>query len=232
MGTTVSEDVKVKPAGIRRGAGGAGDDRSGGRGGGGPEDWPPGWSRDDAIQPRKYRIGIWVALASILMMFVALTSAYIVRQIPQFSGQTDWVFIEMPGVLWLNTGIILASSVTMEMARRALRLNQYSKFNRWLLATMLLGVAFLVGQLYAWRQLVEQGIYVNNNPHSSFFYVLTSLHGIHLLGGVIALAFVTAGALRLRIGFKKRAVVNVVSTYWHFMDALWIYLFVLLFFWK
>ncbi len=230
MATTVSEDVKVKPVGVR---GGPGDGGQGGRGPEDPNDWPPGWSRDDAIQPRKYRIGIWVACASILMMFVALTSAYIVRQIPQLSGgQTDWVFIEMPAVLWVNTGIILISSVTMELARRSLRLNQYRKFNRWLVATTLLGVAFLAGQVYAWQQLVDQGIYVNNNPHSSFFYVLTSLHGIHLLGGIIALGFVTAGALRLRIGFKKRATVNVVSTYWHFMDALWVYLFVLLFFWK
>ena len=98
--------------------------------------------------------------------------------------------------------------------------------------TTLLGVAFLAGQLIAWRQLAGQGIYVDSHPHSSFFYLLTSLHALHLLGGIIALAYITIAGLRLRISLRRRTVVNVTAIYWHFMDGLWVYLFLLLFFWR
>jgi cytochrome c oxidase subunit 3 len=120
----------------------------------------------------------------------------------------------------------------MELARRALGRNDYGSLKRWIVATTLLGVFFLVGQVIAWQQLATQGIYVNSHPHSSFFYLLTSLHALHLLGGVIALCYVTVNALRMRIGIKQRTAVGVTATYWHFMDGLWVYLFALLFFWK
>ncbi|HEX8088865.1 MAG TPA: cytochrome c oxidase subunit 3 [Blastocatellia bacterium] len=231
MGITASTDVTTEVRAKPRGAG---------AGGGGPQDpgpddpkgWPPGFTREDAIEPEKYRIGMWVALASILMLFISLTSAYIVRQIPALNGgEVDWVPLQMPPVLWLNTAALLASSVTIEVARRALKRNEYGRFNRWIATTTILGIGFLAGQFIAWRQLTDQGVYVDSHPHSSFFYLLTSLHGVHLLGGVIALSFVTVAALRLRIGMRKRAAVNVTALYWHFMDGLWIYLFLLLFFW-
>lgn len=229
--TDVTTEVKVRPSGVGAG-GGTGNGGPQDPGPGGPKNWPPGFTREDAIEPEKYRIGMWVALASILMLFISLTSAYIVRQIPALNGgELDWVPLQMPPVLWLNTAVLLASSVTIELARRALKLNEYRRFNGWITVTTLLGVGFLAGQLIAWRQLTDQGVYVDSHPHSSFFYLLTSLHAVHLLGGVIALCFVTVAALRLRIGMKKRAVVNVTTLYWHFMDGLWVYLFLLLFFW-
>ncbi|MFP5265012.1 MAG: heme-copper oxidase subunit III [Blastocatellia bacterium] len=227
--TNVTTEVKVRPRGVGSGGvnGGPNDP-----GPGDPRNWPPGFTREDAIEPEKYRIGMWVALASILMLFISLTSAYIVRQIPALNGgEVDWVPLQMPPVLWLNTAALLASSVTIEVARRALKRNEYGRFNRWIVTTTALGVGFLVGQFVAWRQLTDQGVYVDSHPHSSFFYLLTSLHGVHLLGGVIALGFVTVAALRLRIGMRKRAAVNVTALYWHFMDGLWVYLFLLLFFW-
>lgn len=231
MPTTLTTDIGTKP-GIGAGGGlgpGGGDPFD--RGAPGPKEWPPGWTRDDASRPEKYRIGMWVGLASILMLFVALTSAYIVRGVPALNGgQKDWIPIEMPPVLWFNTAVLLVSSVSIELARRALGRNDYSRFKGWISLTTLLGIAFLGGQLIAWRQLAAQGVYINSHPHSSFFYLLTSLHGLHLLGGVIALSYVTVAALRMRIGFKRRVVVNVTSIYWHFMDGLWIYLFGLLFF--
>ena len=234
MGVTVTTDVKVKPKGA--GTGGPGPDDIGGpkgRGPEGPKEWPPGWSREDAIEPRKYQIGMWVGLASIMMLFVALTSAYIVRQIQGLGdGVNDWVRIDIPAALWFNTAVILISSLTIEFARRALRLNDYARFKLLISVTTLLGVVFLIGQVIAWRQLVAQGIYVNSNPHSSFFYLLSSLHGLHLLGGVVALGYVTVAAMRLRISLKKRTAVDVTALYWHFMDGLWVYLFVLLFFVK
>lgn len=230
MGTTVTSDVKVRRGGA--GASGLGPGGGGPPDPGGSKDWPPGWSHDDAIYPEKYRVGMWVALASILMLFVALTSAYIVRQLPKAGGPNDWVPIDMPWALWVNTAVILTSSITMEFARRSLKGSDYNRFNRWIVITTLLGIAFLIGQIVAWRQLAAQGFYVSTNPHSSFVYLLTSLHAVHLLGGVIALGAVTVAALRLRIGMKKRAVVDVTALYWHFMDGLWVYLFLLLFFWK
>ena len=229
MPTTLTTDVQIKSGG---GLGPGGPDPFGS----GPKDsreWPPGWTRDDAIEPQKYRIGMWVGLASILMLFVALTSAYIVRGVPALNGGLDdWVPIEMPRVLWLTTTLLLLSSVSVELARRALGRNDYTRFRAWISLTTLFGVAFLAGQLIAWRQLAAQGVYINSHPHSSFFYLLTSLHGLHLLGGVIALAYVTVAALRMRIGFKGRTAVNVTAIYWHFMDGLWIYLFGLLFFFR
>jgi cytochrome c oxidase subunit 3 len=228
--TNVTTDVKTRPTGI--GSGGGNNEGPQDSGPGDPKSWPPGFTREDAIEPEKYRIGMWVGLASILMLFIALTSAYIVRQIPALGGsEVDWVPLAVPPVLWLNTFVLITSSVTIELARRALKRNEYHRFNRWIVVTTLLGIGFLAGQLIAWRQLTDQGIYVDSHPHSSFFYLLTSLHAVHLLGGVIALCFVTAAALRLRIGMKKRAAANVTALYWHFMDGLWIYLFLLLFFW-
>jgi len=176
---------------------------------------------------------MWVGLASVLMLFISLTSAYIVRGVPALNGGLDdWIPIEMPAVLWFNTIVLLVSSVSIELARRALRQNDYAIFKAWIGLTTLLGVAFLAGQVIAWRQLAAQGVYINSHPHSSFFYLLTSLHGLHLLGGVIALLYVTVAAYRMRIGFKRRTAVNVTAIYWHFMDGLWIYLFVLLFFFR
>jgi cytochrome c oxidase subunit 3 len=176
---------------------------------------------------------MWVALASILMLFIALTSAYIVRGVPALGGgQDDWLPIDMPRVLWINTAILIASSISIELARRALKHNEYSRFKSWISLTTVLGIGFLAGQVRAWSELASQGVYINSHPHSSFFYLLTSLHGLHLLGGVVALTYVTIAALRMRIGFRRRTALNVTAIYWHFMDGLWIYLFGLLFFFR
>jgi cytochrome c oxidase subunit 3 len=178
----------------------------------------------------RYRIGMWVALASILMMFTALSSAYIVRA----ASSTDWQPLKMPRILLLSTALILLSSGTLEAARRKLKDTTVNAYKPWLLFTVLLGVGFLVSQLLAWRQLVRQGVYVASNPHSSFFYVMTAAHGVHLLGGLAALTYLT---LRSRASkdsapavAKAQAGADAVTLYWHFMDFLWIYLFVLLFY--
>jgi cytochrome c oxidase subunit 3 len=233
MSTTVSSETKVKSAGTgagipSRGSGGGNSRKPGG----GDDPWPPGFSRDDAIEPNKFRIGMWVAMASILMLFVSLTSAYILRQSKGLSETHDWFPLHMPKVLWLTTAMLLVSSITIEMARRALRRSRYGWFRLLICLTTLLGLGFLAGQLGAWLVLVDQGVYVYSHPHSSFFYILTSLHAIHLFGGIVALLIVTVAALRLRITRSKRNAVDVTVLYWHFMDGLWIYLFVLLFFFR
>jgi cytochrome c oxidase subunit 3 len=168
-----------------------------------------------------------------MMLFIALSSAYVLRQATGLTGERgDWVQLAVPRVLWFTTAIIVLSSISMEVARRALKRGDFGRFNRWIVSTAVLGAVFLAGQLMAWKELAAQGIYISSNPHSSFFYLLTSLHAAHLLGGVLALSYVSVAAMRLRVGMKKRPVVEATALYWHFMDGLWLYLFLLLFFWK
>ena len=178
----------------------------------------------------RYRIGMWVALAAVVMMFTALTSAYIVRA----GSANDWQPLTMPRVLLLSTALILVSSGTLERARR--HAATQVAYKRWLLITVALGLGFLASQLFAWRQLAGQGIYVSSNPHSSFFYLLSATHGAHLLGGLLFLIYL-AGRSRASSDnaiavAKRQATADAVTLYWHFMDVLWIYLFVLLFYWR
>lgn len=180
----------------------------------------------------RYRIGMWVGLASILMLFTALTSAYIVRA----ASSNDWKSLPMPRILLLSTAIILVSSGTLEYAKRQLRATQANSYKTWLFITTALGLGFLASQLIAWRQLVAQRVYVNTNPHSSFFYLLTATHGVHLVGGLLALIYLIARTRGIaadeRLHAQRLAATGAVTIYWHFMDILWIYLFLLLFFWR
>ena len=175
----------------------------------------------------RYRIGMLVSLASIAMLFTSLSSAYIVR-----SGVTyDWYPIAVPRVMFGSTVLIILSSISIEIARRKLKQGLAESYSKYLLLTGLLGVGFLVSQLLAWRQLAAQGIYISSHPHSSFFYVLTGAHGVHIAGGLLALGFLWLRSKRL-LDAKRQAFADAVSIYWHFMDALWIYLFLLLFLWR
>ena len=212
---------------------GNGPRKNGDGGGKGPEEK----GRGRGLSPQGYRIGVLVAIASILMMFTALASAYIVRA--GLPGSTDWVPVELPRVLFLSTGLIVLSSVTMTLALRSQKRGAASAYRGLLTLTLLLGLAFLGAQLYAWRQLVAQGAYWASNPHRAFFYVLTGLHGLHLAGGIIGLSLLrwragrAAGEAEGAAGRKReRALAGAVSIYWHFMDALWVSLFGLLFFWR
>ena len=226
MATTVTG---TRPL-TKKGSGG-GPKRRGPNGDGGPRQ--NGHERrlpDLQSSANRYRIGMWVALASILMLFTALSSAYIVRA----ASSSDWQPLIMPRILLLSTALILISSVTLETARRKLREASGKAYKPWLLFTLVLGLGFLASQLLAWRQLVRQGVYVATNPHSSFFYLLTAAHGVHLLGGLLALAYLSIRSRAPRENqlavTNAQASADAVTLYWHFMDFLWIYLFVLLFF--
>jgi Heme/copper-type cytochrome/quinol oxidase, subunit 3 len=117
-----------------------------------------------------------------------------------------------------------------------LKRNDQQAYGRWFLLTVLFGLGFLCTQFLAWRQLVAQGVYLSSNPHSAFFYLLTALHGLHLLGGIVALDYLLLHAWRRRapeqIGPRRAAAAGAVAIYWHFMDGLWIFLFLLLFLWR
>jgi cytochrome c oxidase subunit 3 len=200
------------------GRGGSSSDGDGGHGGDGDGNASGG---SGSVPQRTYITGMTVALGGILMFFMALTSAYIVRRdIPN----SNWHALAVPRILWLNTALLIASSFTLARARRLFKANDQEGFRHWWAITTVLGVFFLVGQLFAWRQLASAGLYLATNPSSSFFYVFTAAHGLHLLGGVFALAYVL---LRRTHRLTKSTATEVVSMYWHFMDGLWVFLFLL-----
>jgi cytochrome c oxidase subunit 3 len=134
----------------------------------------------------------------------------------------------LPRILFLNTVVLALSSLTLEFSRRALRARRGSEFARLLYLTVALGLVFVGGQLEAWKELASRGVYLASNPGSSFFYLLTAAHGIHLLGGIVALLVLAIRARKLAAMPKERVAVDVTSIYWHFMDGLWVYLLILL----
>jgi cytochrome c oxidase subunit 3 len=176
--------------------------------------------------------GVWVGIAAITMSFAAYSSALIVRQ----GANPDWQHFILPRILFFNTLVVLASSVTLYVARPRSRaaVDRSGTLTavdaphlNWLYVTILFGFFFLIGQILAWRNLVAQGITLASGPSSSFFYLLTAMHGLHLLGGLAGLFYVV---YRVRRSTTERAVkaFNAASLYWHFMTVLWIYLFALL----
>ncbi len=175
-------------------------------------------------QARGSSSGIWVGVFAITMGFAAFTSALFVRE-----GTADWSHLALPGVLYLNTLVLLASSLTLERARKALeavREGSAHKASAWVMITLLLGLAFCAGQLYAWQELRAEGVYLATNPNSSFFYLLTFLHALHLLVGVFVLVYL-AGRLMVSHRMFRRSSFNNTAVYWHFMGVLWVYLLLL-----
>jgi cytochrome c oxidase subunit 3 len=204
-----------------------------GRGGGQPP-WRDGGDDGEGNQrrpepgrppyQRRYYTAVVVAIVAILVFFMALSSAYIARR----GVSNGWVPIKVPPILWLNTLVLLLSSATLELARRRLSGGELPLFRKLWLLTTALGVAFLAGQYLAWRQLAAQGLFISSNPASSFFYIFTGAHAVHLFGGVAVLLFV---ALRnfARSRIPRAAAAEVASYYWHFMDALWVFLLALIY---
>ena len=217
--------------------------------GGGDDGRPDFGQPDHAVRLRRARLGLLVALTPILMLFVSFTSAYVVRQgLPTFDPGTnsvvrDWLPIPLPQTLFLiNTILLLASSVTVELARRRIAqrvalqpvqsipgvsLGSEKEFP-WLGLTIVLGLGFLTGQFLAWRDLAARGFFVSTGPSSSFVYLLTGVHAIHLLGGVLALLVAGSTVILRRRLESRHIVVDVTAWYWHFMALLWIYILALM----
>jgi cytochrome c oxidase subunit 3 len=216
---------------------GGGDD---GRRGSGLPDYP--------TRLRRARLGLLVALTPVLMLFVSFTSAYVVRQgLPTLDPRTnqlvrDWIPVKLPALLLVNTVVLLLSSAGMELARRQTKLAAVAATARpakevplgaegkmpWLAITIALGLLFLFGQWMAWKQLAANGFYVATTPSSSFVYLLTGAHAVHLMGGVLALLVAGLFVLLRRPVTTRSIVVDVTGWYWHFMAALWVYIFALL----
>jgi len=173
------------------------------------------------------RSGIWVGIFAITMSFMAFTSALFVRE-----GSLDWGHLVLPPILYWNTLALLASSGTFELSRRHLELVGGGKVQSdergliWLVATLALGIAFCVGQYAAWQNLRAQGIYLATNPNSSFFYVLTFIHVLHVIGGISAFTYLL-GRLTLGQGALRRSFFENTAIYWHFLGVLWTYVLLL-----
>src|SRR5271168_287383 len=195
----------------------------GGQGSGGPGN---GGKRPQPGTPssHRYYTGMALAIVSILMFFMALASAFLVRR----GSSLDWVPVHLPPVLIANTLILLASSATLELARRRLAQSDLNGFRTLWSVTTALGLLFLLGQLVAWRQLVAAGVFLASNPASSFFFIFTGLHALHLFGGVAALCYVALRKFEIT-KISRSVAAEVASYYWHFMDALWVFLLALLY---
>lgn len=218
--------------GGKSGAGGGGN---GGRGGGGGGDRSDNSNRmeEEQFVPSKYRILMLFVLLVILMTFAGLISAYVFIAITK---NQEWQPFDLPFAVFVSTALILASSVTYELARLAINRENQASFRRWLLATTVLGGMFIASQLFSWVLLVGRGVYVAGNPYAGFFYVLTAVHALHLIGGIAALGYLVLRAWNStrdpeRI-YKRQTAASVVGMYWHSMDGLWLVLFVLLAYWK
>lgn len=222
MATTVHDPpksgIEQKPPGLTS------------RGNGNRGDFLPGDGDLRAVKhysPPPASTGIWVGIAAITMTFAAFTSALIVRK----GSSNDWRPFTLPAILYLNSVVLLASSVTLEVGRRRVAAfmarvkTHHASPAHWLYITLSLGIFFVAGQYAAWRQLRAQGLFLATNPSSSFFYLLTALHALHVLGGLAGLILVIR---RVRSCVLRRSTLDIASRYWHFMDVLWLYLLLLL----
>ena len=186
---------------------------------------PSRTTRTSQMDPEAPRTGIWVGLAAITMTFAAFTSAMVVRQ----GSADDWRHFTLPSILYFNTLVLIASSVVLHLSRRRFAagasLGSQEHALPFLYTAGMLGLLFVAGQYVAWLQLRAQGLYLATAPSSSFFYVFTVLHALHVLAGILALAVVT---WRLRRQSLRLSTFDAASRYWHFMAVLWVYLLFLL----
>jgi cytochrome c oxidase subunit 3 len=174
-----------------------------------------------AMNAKKF--AMWLVMVSVGMLFAAFSSAYIVRQ-----AEGNWVDFALPSIFYYTTLIIVLSSATIQWAYFAAKKDEVEKVKILVAITTVLGIAFLVGQVIGWKQLTESSIYLVGNPSGSFVYILTGLHGAHLLGGIVFLVIVLVAAFRFKIHSKNLLRIELCVTYWHFLGGLWIYLFVFL----
>ena len=171
------------------------------------------------IHPHKFTL--WVGLGSIVMMFAGLTSAYIVKR-----DQAGWTGFAIPRAFWYSTAVILVSSLTVQMALGAFKNREMSRYRNLITMTAGLGVLFVILQWMGFRQIWNSGVTFHGSGAGQFLYVIAGLHALHVLAGVIALIVMFIRAFSTRIRSYNSVPVEVMSTYWHFVDLLWLYLFI------
>ena len=192
-----------------------------------------GWKGGDHSKPKfspaTYRVTMWILLASIVMMFAALSSVYIMLSGEQVRA------VAMPRMFLVSTALILSSSWTFHRAKRSLQRDHTRGHTRWLLLTLALGLGFLISQLVGWQELARAGVYFAGHPKSTFFYLATALHGAHLIGGIGLVLYLVLKSNRLvpQVNAEKHSTwTGVVGLYWHTMDGIWLWLFALLLIFK
>ena len=176
-------------------------------------------SQRKKIHPHKFTL--WVAMGSIIMMFAGLTSAYIVK-----SNQPKWITFDMPVIFWYSTAVLVLSSLSIQVALKEFKNRSMQNYRKLVSATLLLGILFIGLQCAGFLQLWRTGVTLTGSGAAPFMYVIFGLHAVHVLGGIIALLVMFLQAFSSRRRSYDPVPVEVVSTYWHFVDALWIYLFI------
>ena len=173
------------------------------------------------IHPHKFTL--WVGIGSIVMMFAGLTSAYIVKR-----NQANWVPYELPTAFWYSTFVILLSSVTAHLSAKAFKERAMMKYRRLMATTLLLGVLFIITQIIGFKDFWNAGMTLQANVSFSFLYIIVGLHGLHVIGGVVALIVMSLKAFSSKTRNYSFVPVDLMCTYWHFVDVLWIYLLIFL----
>jgi len=178
-------------------------------------------SARSAVHPREFLM--WGFLVSVFMLFAGLTSAFIVRR-----ADGNWLQFELPQAFAISTLLVVISTVTLELARKAARRNEFSALRTWLLATAVLGMAFLASQFYAYLQLTGQGIFLVGNPSGSFLYVISGVHALHIVAAVLAVLVTLYRAYRWEVHSKSLLGLRILAIFWHFLTILWLYLYTFL----
>ncbi len=173
------------------------------------------------IHPQKFLL--WIGLASLVMMFAAFTSAYVVRQ-----AAGNWLEFRIPNMFFYSTAVILASSLSLQASYAAFKKNNTGAYKKLLLLAFVLGLTFLVMQYLGWQDLVSIGVELTGNPSGSFLYIISGVHAVHVLGGVgvLFVALMHAYGLSHKVTEKRKLRFELTLTYWHFVDFLWLYLIV------
>lgn len=173
------------------------------------------------LHPHKFTL--WVAIGSILMMFAGLTSAYVVKR-----NQANWITFEIPVLFWYSTVAIILSSVTLYLALKAIKERHMNRYRTLMSATLVLGISFIVTQVIGFSQLWNAGLTLQSNVAYSFLYVIVGFHALHVIGGIIALIVMSVKAYSVKTRNYSVLPVELISTYWHFVDILWLYLLIFL----
>ncbi|MBI2833718.1 MAG: cytochrome c oxidase subunit 3 [Acidobacteria bacterium] len=187
--------------------------------------WPHAADTESVQRHDLVQLGVWMFLATVVMLFAAFTSAYIIRR-----SASDWTPIELPWMLWMSTAALVASSVAFERGRFASKRGQAASARYGISAAAGLGLIFLAGQVVAWRDLVARGVYVPTSPHSSFFFILTATHGVHVVAGLVLLIYTVTRIWDVGVPLDRGAPARLIAasaTFWHFLAVLWLYVFVL-----
>ena len=174
-----------------------------------------------SMHPQKF--ALWLFLVTVIMIFASLTSYYIVKK-----AEGNWHDFDLPNYFWVNTAVIIISSATMHWAYLSAKKDKFQMLKMTLLICTILGIAFLVGQYYCWTDLYDRGIKLSGNVSGSILFLISGLHWVHLIGGVIFLIVIFFKSLTFSIHSKNLVALEMCATYWHFLGGLWVYLFVFL----